>query len=202
MPLMEILKSPGVLMVALIFTYIMMVFFAMTAVQPVFWFTPIELGGFAFRPAMISLFQGISGLSQVIWLLIVFPWLLKRYSTGTGGTFLCKSMATILCPAPSMSDCCCGGSLWPSSGFLECSCRSRGVLCSWPFEGMQLCLIDINPRPDTLSTLSAVVYTSINAARAVTPAAFSSLFAIGVGNQILAGYLVWLVLVRDWRSYF
>ena len=53
-----------------------------TTVIPVFFFTDVALGGYGFTPLQISLFITLGGLSQSIWLLLVFPPLQKRIGTG------------------------------------------------------------------------------------------------------------------------
>lgn len=59
--------------------------------MPVFYFTSIGLGGYGFSEFQISIFIGIGGLSQAIWLLFVFPSLQRRI--GTGGIMrLCASV--------------------------------------------------------------------------------------------------------------
>ena len=60
---------------------------------------------------------------------------------------------------------------------------------------VQLALNDIAPSPSTLGTLNALALTLVSGIRAVAPAAFSSIFATGVGNQILDGHLIWVILV-------
>lgn len=60
---------------------------------------------------------------------------------------------------------------------------------------MQLALNDIAPSPATLGTLNAVALTLVAAIRGVGPALFTSIFAIGVRDQILDGYLVWVLLI-------
>ena len=60
---------------------------------------------------------------------------------------------------------------------------------------IQLALNDITPSPSTLGRLNAVALTLTSGIRAVTPAAFASIFATGARMQILDGYLVWLVLI-------
>lgn len=63
----------------------------MYAVMPVFYFTSISLGGYGFSEFQISIFIGIGGLAQAIWLLFVFPSLQRRI--GTGGIMrLCSSV--------------------------------------------------------------------------------------------------------------
>ena len=55
-------------------------------------------------------------------------------------------------------------------------------------------LNDNSPSPETLGTLNAIALTVLSAVRTICPGFFTSLFAIGVGNHILGGYLIWLVL--------
>lgn len=44
-------------------------------------------------------------------------------------------------------------------------------------------------------TKNAIALTLSSATRAVTPASATSIFAIGVGNQFLSGYLIWVIMV-------
>lgn len=60
-------------------------------VVPVFYFTSVELGGYGFSEFQISIFMGLGGLAQAIWLLVIFPRLQRRI--GTGGVLrLCASV--------------------------------------------------------------------------------------------------------------
>ncbi|KKY26481.1 putative major facilitator superfamily transporter [Phaeomoniella chlamydospora] len=81
MPTMSLLKSPGVGVVLLIYGSIMLTAFAYTAVLPVFWFTPTGLGGLGFTPMQISGWMAVLGLSQAIWLLLIFPPLHKKIAS-------------------------------------------------------------------------------------------------------------------------
>jgi Na+/melibiose symporter-like transporter len=78
----QLFKSPGVARVVLIYNYVMMLAFAFTAVNPVFLYTPISMGGVGFTPELIAAFTALAGASQAIWLLVVFPRLHKRVGTG------------------------------------------------------------------------------------------------------------------------
>jgi hypothetical protein len=78
----QLFKSPGVAQVILIFNYVMVLGYTFTAVNPVYMYTPIELGGIGFTPVLIAGFTAIAGASQAIWLLLVFPRLHKRVGTG------------------------------------------------------------------------------------------------------------------------
>lgn len=78
----QLIKQPGVTPVLLIYNYVMLLAFTLTAVFPVFQYTPIELGGLGFSPGIIAACTGLNGASQAAWLLIAFPKLHKRVGTG------------------------------------------------------------------------------------------------------------------------
>lgn len=102
MSLWQLIKAPGVFYALVLNSYVGVLAFAYTAgmppktspllpseypilthylVIPVFWYTPVESGGFGFTPAQISLFISTAGVSQAVWLLLCFPPLQKRYTT-------------------------------------------------------------------------------------------------------------------------
>jgi hypothetical protein len=78
----QLFNYPGVARVVLIYNYVMMLAFTFTAVNPVFMYTPIRLGGIGFTPELIAAFTALAGASQAAWLLIAFPRLHKRAGTG------------------------------------------------------------------------------------------------------------------------
>jgi hypothetical protein len=51
-------------------------------VAPLFWFTSVKLGGFGISPRIISYFMALGGVSQALWMLLVFPPLQGRIGTG------------------------------------------------------------------------------------------------------------------------
>jgi uncharacterized membrane protein len=59
---------------------------------------------------------------------------------------------------------------------------------------VQLFINDICPSATELATLNALSLTISSGIRAVTPAAFTSLFAFGVKIGWLDGHMTWLIL--------
>jgi hypothetical protein len=59
-----------------------MLAYTFTAVNPLFMYTPVPLGGLSFSPELIAAFTALAGASQAAWLLLVFPRLHKRLGTG------------------------------------------------------------------------------------------------------------------------
>lgn len=78
----EVLGSPGVPLVLYLFGHTMLLALAYTAVCPVFLFTSVEKGGFAFSPKWISYYLAVAGGSQALWMLLVFPPLQRTIGTG------------------------------------------------------------------------------------------------------------------------
>lgn len=83
MSTLEVLKSPGVPMVLYILGHTMVLALMYTAVIPVFMYTSVPNGGFGFSDQWIAIFLAISGGSQAVWMLLAFPYLHKRFGTGT-----------------------------------------------------------------------------------------------------------------------
>ncbi|CAG8011114.1 unnamed protein product [Penicillium olsonii] len=193
----DLLKSPGVGMVIYTYGHLMVLAFAYTAIIPVFWFTPIRLGGYGFTPLQISLMMGLNGASQAVWLLLIFPPLQRRI--GSNGVMrVCASAYPaffLLCPI---------GNVLLRQGS-EASVKvfwvfvpvtlAIGCGVSMSFTAIQLALNDISPSPRVLGTLNALALTGISGLRAFDPALFTSLFAIGARTQLAGGYAIWILLV-------
>lgn len=193
----ELLKSPGVGVVLYVYGHIMTLAFAYTAIIPVFWFTPVPLGGWGFTPLQISLMMGLNGAAQAAWLLLVFPPLQHRIGT-KGVIQLCALAYPVFflgCPI---------GNILLRSGS-EASIKAFWVFAptmlaigcgvSMSFTAIQLSVNDISPSPRVLGTLNALALTGVSGLRAFCPALFASLFALGAGTQLAGGYAIWILLV-------
>jgi len=189
----ELIKSPGVPIVLYTYSHVMMLAFAYTAIAPVFWFTPIELGGLGFGPLRISLFLALAGFSQAIWILVVFP-PLQRYIGTNGVMRLCGNFYPFffaVCPAFNFLlrrgyD----RLFWVAAPPLLC--LGSGV--SMSFTAIQLALNNVSPSPAVLGLLNALSLSAVTSVRAVSPAGFSSLFAISTKTQWLGGYAIWVLM--------
>ena len=190
----EIVKSPGVAMVLYLFGHTMLLGLALTAVSPVFFFTSPERGGYGFSPQMISIYLAGAGASQALWILLAFPPLQHKYSTGAvlrGCATLWTFMFAVF---PIGNEFLRRGMTVP---FWICVPINMfvGSGVSMAFTCVQLCLNDIAPSPATLGTLNALALTLHSGTRAVAPALFSAIFATGVRGGWVDGHLVWFVLV-------
>ncbi|KAJ5494676.1 hypothetical protein N7463_010763 [Penicillium fimorum] len=193
----QLLKSPGVGMVLYSYAHIMILAFSYTAIIPVFWFTPVHLGGYNFTTLQISLMMGLNGAAQAMWLLLVFPPLQKRI--GTNGVIrLCAFMF------PLFFICCPLGNVLLRMGtegsvtafwiFLPIG-LAIGCGVSMSYTAIQLALNDVAPSPKVLGTLNALALTGSSMLRAFCPALFTSLFALGARTQLAGGYAIWVLML-------
>ncbi|KAI2629309.1 MFS general substrate transporter [Hypomontagnella submonticulosa] len=193
---LDLLKAPGVGIVLYNYGHAMLLGFAYTAVVPLFWFTSPANGGFGFTPLQISLAMGLTGLSQAIWLLLVFPPLQHRL--GTNGVLRACGVAYpfFLGIMPFMNLILYQGTdaaritFWVLVPLL----LVLGPGVSMAFTGVQLALNDVSPSPAVLGTLNALALTVTSGLRAFSPVLFTSLFAVSVKGHLVWGYLVWLIL--------
>jgi MFS family permease len=168
--------------------------------MPVFYFTPVHLGGFGLSPVMISVLMGLGGLCQSLWLLVAFPWFQRRYGTKS----VIVSCATVypfffaLLPLFNLVLRLKLTTLFWITGPFMISIGS-GVAMS--FTAIQLVLNDVSPGPEVLGTLNAISLTLVSGLRAFCPALFASLFATSVRSRVLGGHLIWILMIA-WAAGF
>ncbi|KAK4465597.1 protein zinc induced facilitator-LIKE 1 [Cladorrhinum samala] len=190
----ELIKSPGVPVVLYTYGHIMLLAFSYTAIVPVFWFTEVSLGGFGFSPIQISLMMGLTGVSQAVWILMIFPALHVRI--GTNGVLrACANAYPVFFAICPMFNLLLRNGLDTAFWMIAPPLLCLGCGVSMSFTAIQLALNDVSPSPVTLGTLNAVALSLVSGVRAFSPALFSSLFAVSVKTQWLWGYAIWVLMV-------
>jgi MFS family permease len=193
----ELLKAPGVAIVIWVYTHVMFLAFAFTAILPVLLFTPVDLGGVGFSSFRISLWMAVQGASQATWLVVAFPMLQRR--VGTKGSliaciavyplffvgYIAMNLLLRIGTEPAVA------SFWVVAAIVA----FIGPGVSMAFTAVQLALNDVSPNPHVMGTLNALAMTAASAIRSFVPGVSTVIFAIGVRNQIFWGHLVWLVLI-------
>jgi hypothetical protein len=190
----QLIKYPGVARVMLIYNYIALLAFTFTAVNPVFLYTPVSLGGIGFPPELIAATIGLGGVSQAVWLLLVFPALHKRVGTGQ-----ILRLAAWIWPVFFAINPCFNLLLRHEQKVafwtIAPPTLALGSGVAMAFIATQLAVNDIAPSHETFGTLNAIVLALQSGVRAVAPAAATSVYAIGVKYRILGGELFWLLNV-------
>ncbi|KAK3310718.1 major facilitator superfamily domain-containing protein [Chaetomium strumarium] len=192
----ELTKSPGVRVVLYTYGYIMLLAYSYTALVPVFWATKVYLGGLGFSSLAMALMMGLSGLSQSIWILLVFPPLHHRIGTNGvlracaiaypfffAGYPLFNALLRLDTPATVTT-------FWVVAPVL----LALGCGVSMSFTAIQLALNDVSPSPATLGTLNALALSISSGVRSFSPALFTTLFALGARTQWLGGHAIWVVM--------
>uniref|UniRef100_A0A093VN20 Putative peptide/nitrate transporter n=1 Tax=Talaromyces marneffei PM1 TaxID=1077442 RepID=A0A093VN20_TALMA len=178
----EIMKASGVSRVLFVYTFTMLLALSYTA------------RGYGFSELQISIFIGVRGLAQAIWLLFIFPRLQQR--TGTGGILrLCASVWPFWFAATPVGNYLLRLKLDTAFWAFAPLLLVVGSSVAMAFTACQLAINDVSPSPETLGTVNAISLTLNSALRSVAPALFASLFATGVKKQIFYGYLAWIILV-------
>ncbi|KIW20804.1 hypothetical protein PV08_01382 [Exophiala spinifera] len=194
MSTLELLRARNVPMTLYIYAHVMVLAFSYTAIVPVFFFTPVHLGGFGFSPLQISIFMTLGGLSQSLYLLIVFPWLQARI--GTAGVMrLCAHAYPCFFAFLPVCNVFLRRGMTAVFWAVAPVALMLGSGVAMSFTAIQLVLNDVSPSPAVLGTLNAVSLTLVSGIRAFSPALFSSLFAASVGSGILGGHLIWILMV-------
>ncbi|KAH7033699.1 major facilitator superfamily domain-containing protein [Microdochium trichocladiopsis] len=194
----SLLREPGVGAAFYTYGHVMILAFAYTAIVPVFWYTPPELGGFGFTYLLISSFMALNGFSQATWLLLIFPRLQRRF--GTNGVIQGCAVAWpfFFALMPFLNTLLRIGTPFADNLFWTIAVVAMlvGPGVAMAFTGIQLLLNDVAPDPLALSTLNAMALALTSGLRSFSPALFTSIFAFSVNNQwLLAGHFSWLVLL-------
>ncbi|KLU84326.1 hypothetical protein MAPG_03370 [Magnaporthiopsis poae ATCC 64411] len=189
----QLLNEPGVSRVLLNFGWLFFVASGYTVIIPLWWFTPVRLGGFGFSPLQISVMTAFSGIVQAVWLIVVFPPLQHRY--GTNGVMrLCAAAYPLFFTVAPVANTLLRRDMEPAfwAFFPPTLALSSGVAMA--FTASQLAINEVSPSPRVLGTLTAFSLMLVSIARSICPALFTTLFAIGAKTQVLGGYAIWLLL--------
>jgi hypothetical protein len=163
-------------------------------VNPVAQYTPIHLGGFGFSPKQISLALALAGASQAMWMLLAFPYLQRKTSTGSVLRGCCIVWPIQMACYPILNELLradARAAFWTLGAI--CTFFGSGIAMS--FACVQLCLNDVAPSPSTLATLNAVALTANSGIRALAPVGMTSLYAVGIKGGWVDGHLGWICLV-------
>ncbi|KAF7548539.1 hypothetical protein G7Z17_g6994 [Cylindrodendrum hubeiense] len=197
MSMWELIGAPDVKFILCIYSYVMFLGLAFTAIIPVVLFTPINLGGIGLTATQISIFMAIQGASQAAWLLIAFPKLQRRY-----GTNIILKVCSAVQPFLFLSyviinlllrDGSSAATIW--LWILSSIVIVLGPGTAMSFTGVQLAINDVAPNTSALSTINALALTLTSGIRSVVPGAATAIYAVGVRGDIFKGHLAWVILV-------
>jgi hypothetical protein len=188
----QLIKSPGMWRVIIIFNYVGLLAFTYTAVNPLFLHTSVELGGYGFNSQNIACALALAGVSQAVWLLLVFPKLHKRVGTKQILRYAAIGWPLFFAIYPAFHPLL-SHRLHVLFWILAPPALVLGSGVAMAFIAVQLLLNEISPSHETLGALNAIVLAFSCGIRAFAPALATSLYAIGVKYHLIGGQLFWLV---------
>ncbi|KAF4439337.1 Major facilitator superfamily transporter [Fusarium austroafricanum] len=193
----ELIKAPGVSAMLCAFVHVMLIGSAFMAVGSLTLYTGVGRGGMGFSAHQIAMYMTVQGAAEAVWLLLVFPPLHRRL--GTRGIIFAGVAAFPLFFAGYilMNAFLRNGS---SAAFMSYQVVLGAMALLGPgvfmvITAVQLGLQEVSPSPRTLGTLNAIAESASSLVRSVVPAISTMTFAVGVRDQIMDGYLVWVILI-------
>ncbi|ATY64544.1 Major facilitator superfamily transporter [Cordyceps militaris] len=194
----QILKNPKTLTVLGVFTYVMILCFAFSAILPVVLYTPIDLGGMGYSPSSITVYMTSLGISETVWMLIAFPFLQTRVRT-KGVMRLCAYFWPAFFAGYILMNAVLRAERTTENTVFYCLVWAANVIFGsgiWmAFAAAQLAVNEVSPNRTVLGKLNSVAEICSSVSRTVVPPLSTSLFAVGIGGQIIGGHLAWVVLI-------
>ena len=193
----KLVRAPGVLTLLCMLMSVKVLVSSMMAVSNTALYTPVGKGGMGYTSRQIALLITAQGGAETVWLLLVFPSLHRRVGT-KGILYWCAAMfVAVFASYTSMSATLRygwqAGQAWHWVAWLGVVIFGSGTLMAGT--SGQLALQNLAPNPRALGTLNAVAETCVSIVKTITPAASTTIFAIGVRTQALEGYLIWAILM-------
>lgn len=168
---------------------------AMFALQPLFYSTPIELGGLGFDPSTIGLWMGTFGIVNGVLQTIIFAPLVNRFGAKTIFRFCAGTFIPILTLFPITNIVARQyGVNWLVWFLLTCSLL-LGVFMDMSFGCILMFITAAAPNKRSLGATNGLAQMTASIVRAITPATATSMFAYSVQHNLMGGYAVYVVLI-------
>lgn len=193
----QIMTAPRVPRAMLLFIQVMLLTFSCVAIFPIVLYTNVDIGGFGFSTAQSTMYITFQGISETVWLLAIFPALHRKVGT-IGIIRLCAAAFPCLFAAHILMNALLRDGSEAALALSDIVVWMLKLLVPGVWMAVtaaQLRLNEVAPGPKTLGKINSVAELLASLVRATVPPVISTLFAIGVGEQIWAGYFAWVILI-------
>ncbi|KAG1770919.1 major facilitator superfamily domain-containing protein [Suillus occidentalis] len=186
---------PSVLIPIANYAYIATLEITMYALQPLFYSTPIELGGLGFDPVTIGLWMGAFGIVNGVLQTMIFAPLVDKFGSRTVFRFceMCFIPIFALFPITNIVAQQYGIN-WLVWFLLTCSLL-LGVFMDMSFGCILMFITAAAPNKRSLGATNGLAQMTASIARAIGPAMSTSMFAYSIQHKFMNGYAVYAVLV-------
>ncbi|KAF4613471.1 hypothetical protein D9613_008004 [Agrocybe pediades] len=164
------------------------------SIQPLFYSTPIRLGGLGLSTAKIGNVLAVSSVLNGLFQAIVFARMNERF--GSKKTFMFGVASTIPCIVmfPLLNFIAQhkghGNFLWAGLGLQILFSLGIGL----GYGAIFIFIAKASPNRECIGATNGISQTSVSIMRAIGPAVASSLFSLSIEKGILGGHLVYYVL--------
>lgn len=167
----------------------------MYALQPLFYSTPVELGGLGFDPVTIGLWMGAFGIVNGVLQTIIFAPLVDKFGSKTVFRFGEMCFIPIFALFPITNNAARQyGINWLVWFLLTCSLL-LGVIMDMAFGSILMFITAAAPNKRSLGATNGLAQMTASIARAIGPGASTSMFAYSIQHKLMGGYAVYVVLV-------
>lgn len=184
-----------VIIAAANYAFLSLLDIAFRALQPLFFSTPVELGGLGFPPSTIgnvmSVFGILNGCFQVFFFARIHDY------WGSKRVFIVGIIAflPIFLSFPAMSYIAQSQGFTPLLWIAIASQIVLAILPSLSYSAIFIFITAASPNKASLGATNGLCQVAVSVMRAIGPAAANSLFSLSIANNYLGGYLVYLVLI-------
>ncbi|KAF8235749.1 member of major facilitator superfamily multidrug-resistance, DHA1 sub-family [Tricholoma matsutake] len=189
------LLTPRVIIAAGNYASLSLVDIAFRAIQPLFFSTPIELGGLGMSPSTIGQILSVYGILNGIFQVLFFARIHEYWGSKKVFTVGIASAFPALAAFPLMSYVAksqgLSATVWAIIAFQ--TVISIGLNLS--YGAIFIFIAAASPSRGSLGATNGLSQMTVSIMRAIGPAAANSLFAMTVEKNYLGGYLVYYVLV-------
>ncbi|KAJ7039690.1 major facilitator superfamily multidrug-resistance, DHA1 sub-family [Mycena alexandri] len=163
---------------------------------PLFFSTPISLGGLGLKPYDIGLIMGLCGFCNAIIQLLFGGRLIRRYGPRRMFMLGICAIFTAFTMYPLMSFLAQRAGRVDSAVLAVLACQlSCSFLIYFAYSSMMILIMDAAPTPASLGSVNGLSGTVGTLFRSLAPSFASSLFAFSAEHQILGGNMVYFVLM-------
>ncbi|EGO19011.1 hypothetical protein SERLADRAFT_443553 [Serpula lacrymans var. lacrymans S7.9] len=194
-PSLRSLLIPSILIPVANYGTLALVEIAMLALQPLFYSTPIELGGLGFSPSTIGTWMGLFGFVDGLFQVIFFARVVERWGPKVLFMVSMGCFIPIFAIFPILSWV---AGIWGVGMFvwflLSCQLVLMVVL-DMAYACILMFVTSSAPSKLSLGAINGLGQTTASVARAIGPAMSTSLFAVSIQYNILGGNGVYAFLL-------
>ncbi|KAG6333556.1 hypothetical protein ID866_5531 [Astraeus odoratus] len=194
MPIGTLLKTYSVMIPILNYAMLGLVDIGCFALVPLFYATPVEIGGLGFPPSTIGVCLAMFGVFNGLFQMLFAARIVDRFGEKNVFRLAVLAFFPLVTLFPIMSSVQFRYGVGPFIWALIVLQLVSFLIMELAYSVIFVFVTKASPNKYSLGTMNGLSQTTTAIARAIGPAAFTSLFAFSKGHNILGGNFVYVVL--------